>query len=130
LQGHGGDIEPRLHTKHTETPTLAARTQQKTTTHYTSGGNGPTTKETYVSKVNYIKNITIFYTLQIKEINGHTSTTNYMKNTHTAEDYANRSHKEIEPDSTKFNRATSFILNFNRNFNLKIERSSEVNSLA
>jgi hypothetical protein len=56
----------------------------------------------------------------------------YMKHTHTAEDYANKSHKEIETVFTKFNRATYFSLNFNQNFNFnfKIETSSAVNSFA
>jgi hypothetical protein len=35
-----------------------------------------------------------------------------MKHTHAAEDYANRSHKEIE---TKFNKVTYFNKNFNLN---------------
>jgi hypothetical protein len=57
---------------------------------------------------------------------------NYMKDTHASENYANRSHKEIETVFTKFNRATYFNVNFNRNFNFnfKIETSSAVNSLA
>jgi hypothetical protein len=55
---------------------------------------------------------------------------NYMKHTHTTEDYANKSHKEIKTAFTKFNRVTYFNLNFNRNFNFKIETSSAVNSLA
>jgi hypothetical protein len=53
-----------------------------------------------------------------------------MKQTHAAEDYANKSHTEIEAVFTKFNRAIYFNLNFNSNFNFKIERSSAVNSLA
>jgi hypothetical protein len=58
--------------------------------------------------------------------------TNYIKHTHADEDYANRSHNEMATISTKFNRVTYFILNFNRNFNFnfKIEISSAVNSLA
>jgi hypothetical protein len=55
---------------------------------------------------------------------------NYMKHIHAAEDYANISHKGIEAVFTKFYRANYFIMNFNRNFNFKIEISSAVNSLA
>jgi hypothetical protein len=40
-----------------------------------------------------------------------------MKHIQAAEDYANRSHKEIEAVFTKFSWATYFNLNFNRSFN-------------
>jgi hypothetical protein len=43
-----------------------------------------------------------------------------MQHIQVAEDYANRSHNEIETVLTKFNKATCFNLNFNRNFNFKI----------
>jgi hypothetical protein len=56
--------------------------------------------------------------------------TNYLKHTHTVEDYSNRSHKEIKAVFTKYNRAIYFNLNFNRNFNFKIETSNAVKSLA
>jgi hypothetical protein len=55
-----------------------------------------------------------------------------MKHIHADEDYANRSHTEIETVFTKFNRATYFNSNFNRifNFKFKIETSSAMNTLA
>jgi hypothetical protein len=86
---------------------IVTSTQQKKNNALQKRFNGPTTKETYR-----------------KEININTTTTDYMKHTRAAEDYANRHHKEIEDAFTKFNRATYFNLNF------KIETSSAVNSLA
>jgi hypothetical protein len=49
-----------------------------------------------------------------------------MKHSYAAEDYANRSYKEIETVFTKFGRATYF----NLNFNFKNDTSSAVNNLA
>jgi hypothetical protein len=45
-----------------------------------------------------------------------------MKHTHAAEVYANRSHKEIEPVFTKFNRGTYFNFNFINNFNFNYDK--------